>query len=134
MSGLYNELMMLSGSLPSSSPARVRLTGLLREAHQVTTCWHELTRDKIGSSYDTQSRRPPEVEVYNACKFLHGQVGILVRLPACTVVRGRAITELDGVQAGLELLSLHTRMRNARARYRAPKVGAGSSESVLNTR
>jgi hypothetical protein len=108
----------------ASGPIGLALTGLTNELHLVLCGWHELTRDAAGTVLDTQLRRAARYEVEEACKFLHGNVGVLVRLDAAAVVRAGGIRELDGVEAGLEVLALHTRasaaLRQSRASGRAP--------------
>lgn len=120
---LYVELHLELGT--TSSPAGPRVSGtsaprlpisvyvdtLLGEVHATVVSWHEVCADVVGAQPPPARRAGPMVDA--GCLFLRAHLGSLLELPATSMVRDAHIWDLDGVDAGRELLKLHGRLRTA---------------------
>lgn len=112
----------VSGTRERATPVRLEVDALMRQLHWTLVTWHELTADAVGQTVRTALRQRAGVEVGAACKVLRGQLGVLLRLPPSAVIRAGVVVELDGVQAGLELLRVHARARALLGRHRYVQV------------
>jgi hypothetical protein len=95
----------VTGSTEAPTPLNLAVEALMRELVMVLVTWEEVCLEPPLPAGATR----PGYALARACAALRADLGALLALPRGTQARHGRLVELDGVDAGLDVLRLHHR-------------------------